>query len=93
MNLKFEIFDMTDTSLMTEDMTRRSRRDKLDKSDKSKQDLTKLSCQIKIKNQKKNRMKDFQGLKESKLKKPEKLKTQDSRLDSRLNLKLKILKT
>ena len=38
-------------------------------------------------------MKDFQGLKESKLKKPEKLKTQDSRLDSRLNLKLKILKT
>ena len=82
MNLKFEIFDMTDTSLMTEDMTRRSRRDKLDKSDKSKQDLTKLSCQIKIKNQKKNRMKDLrtQRIKTKNLKNL-KLKTRDSTQD------------
>ena len=49
MNLKFEIFDMTDTSLMTEDMTRRSRRDKLDKSDKIKTRFDKIVVKSKSK--------------------------------------------
>ena len=49
MNLKFEIFDMTDMSLMTEDMTRRSRRDKLDKSDKIKTRFDKIVVKSKSK--------------------------------------------
>ena len=63
MNLKFEIFDMTDTSLMTEDMTRRSRRDKLDKSDKIKTRFDKIVVKSKSKIKKRIEWKTFKDSK------------------------------